>query len=296
MVEIKTQDIVNVLVSFLIDRTGNDVFDRLRERRKLEKIIKKDRENIRSIFKNVNDTELYVIIEEFIFFSAFQNATFFSPTKLEKEKEDELWDNFKKYVSREIADKYIDISYKERIIRCVNLHNEAINTILLDQQNNLQLKLVQKQHDNIEYMLKNIIDTLDKNCEYLDEEKGVEYAISQLESIMKSCRYDLWQLRKKEISYWIECLLGFSLLILAVALSEGRISFLLFIIIFIILGTIIFALLFSARNIQKTIEVEEKTLQEYKNRLWTLHYDLLYDALQNKLIEKRQNNDKKGKK
>ena len=215
---------------------------------------------------------------------------------MEKEKEDELWDNFKKYVSREIADKYIDISYKERIIRCVNLHNEAINTILLDQQNNLQLKLVQKQHDNIEYMLKNIIDTLDKNCEYLDEEKGVEYAISQLESIMKSCRYDLWQLRKKEISYWIECLLGFSLLILAVALSEGRISFLLFIIIFIILGTIIFALLFSARNIQKTIEVEEKTLQEYKNRLWTLHYDLLYDALQNKLIEKRQNNDKKDKK
>lgn len=46
----RTKEVVEFIISFLIEQTGNDFFDKWKERKKVEKVLKDDSENIKRVF------------------------------------------------------------------------------------------------------------------------------------------------------------------------------------------------------------------------------------------------------
>ena len=194
----KMKKLVDFIASFLIEITGNEIFDRWQQKRKIEKILKKDINIIKNTFYVVRENELYKLIEEYIMFSVFEDITFYSPGHLTTVQENELWEKFQTFFRNETGEKYVNIDYKDRLIRCVNSHNSRINEIM-DNTSRIHIKLMNRQHKSIEDSLNCIINTLNTNTKLQDKDDDLDYMVEQLETIIKSFRYDVNQLRKMQI-------------------------------------------------------------------------------------------------
>ena len=100
-----TQQMVEIrdfIISFLIDRTGNELFDNWKEKRKIDKILIEDRKKIEEVFKSAKGTELYNLVEEFIMISVFKEAIYYSPFDLTIEQENEVWEKFQKFIKKNL--------------------------------------------------------------------------------------------------------------------------------------------------------------------------------------------------
>lgn len=101
-------------------------------------------------------------------FSAFKEVTFYSSMKLTMDQEDNLWIKFSDFLKSETGN-YVNANYKDKIIRCINLHNKAINNIIMDDQSLLHMKMMQSQHRAVKDSLNYIIDTLNTETKLQDE-------------------------------------------------------------------------------------------------------------------------------
>lgn len=199
MIDKRFKDVIEFIAAFLVDATGNEIFENWKEKRKIAKILKEDNKNIKRIFFTVDNSELYNLIEEFIIFSAFKEVSFYSPFDLTIEQEENLWRRFSDFIKSETGDGYVSGEYKKKIIQCINLHNKAISNIIMDSKDVLQMKVMQKQHEAINDSLNGIVNTLNTETKLQDEDEELNFSVEQIEMIMKSYRYDLNQLRKMQI-------------------------------------------------------------------------------------------------
>lgn len=278
-------EIVDIIVTFLIDRTGNEIFDKWKERRKIRGILKEDSKNIKRIFNISEHSDLYNVIEEFIMSNAFTETIFYSAMRLTFEQENELWERFKKRVSREMPDTYVDLNYKNKIVRCVNLHNEALNKVIMDDKSRLHMKVMQKQHESIENSLNSIIDMLNPNTELQAEDMELGFGVEQLDSIMKSYRFDINLLRKSQNLSVCGSMIILLLMAICVPWSLRYIeSVSTIVIMFVFLGLILLILLIFWRY----ISIELKRLicisDQMRKSLWDIHFELYMYRIQNKYM------------
>lgn len=275
-----TDKIVDTIAGFLVDRTGNEIFDKWKEKRKIKKILKEDCKNIKRIFNTDEDSDLYKLIEEFIMFHAFKETNFYSSMDLTLEQEHELWERFKKHISQEKSDNYVDHNYKDKIIRCVNLHNEAINSIIMDEKSKIHIKAMQSEHRLIAKSLNQIISTLNTDTPLQDEDNRLGFIVSQVEAIMKSYRFDIGQLRRLQ-SF---CICGTIMVLIVMAISiplclkyvSNMYAIYTAMMLFLMFG---FLLILFWRNITIRLRALEGNMEGMREVLMKTHMEMYTDML-----------------
>ncbi len=195
----KTKEIIEFIAAFLVDTTGNEIFEKWKAKRKISKILKEDNKNIERIFYALKGSDLYNLVEEFVIYSAFKEVSFYSPMDLTIEQEEKLWKEFSNFIKKETKDNSVNDKYKDKIIRCINLHNKAINSIIIDAQGNFQMKMMHNQYQSVKDSLNYIVNTLNTETKLQDKDDQLNFGIEQLEMIMKSYRFDINLLRKIQI-------------------------------------------------------------------------------------------------
>lgn len=268
-------EVVEFILSFLIDRTGNEVFEKLKEKRKIIKLLKEDRKNIKQIFYVVNDSEMYILIEEFIMYHVLKMKEFYAVMNLTEEQENRLWDMFREYVIKERGGEYVNPEYKERIIRCVNLHNEAINNMVMDEKSKIHIKWQQKQNESIENRLEQITNILNTETKLQEEDTELEFTTIQLESIMKSYRYDINQLRKHQMVciYGAVIVLVLMTVFMPISLNNIENMYGMYVMAVLFLTVIFIIVLFGINNFRK-LRMVEKDMDRARDVMWRIHYDL----------------------
>ena len=123
-------------------------------------------EHLLNIFHTEKNTDLYNLVEEFILLTAFKEPTFYSAMDLSEEQEDEVWSKFVEFIQKETNDNYVSDIYKKKIVRCINLHNEELNKLIMDEQARFQTRMHQIRYNSIDRKLKEISNTLN-NRNYL---------------------------------------------------------------------------------------------------------------------------------
>lgn len=285
MNEKRIKNITKFISAFLIERTGNDTFDEWYEKRKISKILKEDSKNIEKYFYTYKSADLYNLVEEYMMYNVFKEANFYSSKKLNEEQENRLWDDFSNYMRRENLSNYIDNAFKEKIIRCVNLHNEAISTIILDARSRFRMQTAEKQHEYIKRQLKQMeenINTLNLNTRTQDHDEKLDFFIEQMESIMKSYRYDINQLRRR--IKFIFCCLFFIITVLFtyLVLNYNNITDQMIWIIILVLNIICILIHYFVRFRNGRLYHLEEELDEMRRSVWKLHYSLYENQITNK--------------
>lgn len=285
--EEKIKEVVIFIASFLVDKTGNEIFEKWKAKRKISKILKEDRKNIERIFYTINNSDLYNLVEEFILFSAFKEVTFYSSMDLTIEQEEKLWQKFSDFIKAETGDDNVNGEYREKIIRCVNLHNKEINGIIMDAQGILQMKVMQSQHRVIKDSLDYIIDTLNTETKLQDEDDELNFSAEQLEMAMKSYRYDINQLRKIQTL----CICGATAILLLIAifipLSLKYVeNFYSVIIMFSFLLMAVVLILAFWKHFSKNLHYLETQMEDKRQSLWVTHFSLYENQIEAKYMQK----------
>lgn len=288
----KIKEVIEFIAAFLVDATGNEIFEKCKAKRKISKILKEDNKNIKRIFYEVDNSDLYNLIEEFILFVAFKEVSFYSSINLTMEQEENLWEEFSNFIRKETGDSYVNGNYKNKIIKCINLHNEAINSIIMDDQGKLHMKVMQSQHKVIKDSLNHIIDTLNTETKLQEEDDELSFSVEQLEMIMKSYRFDINQLRKMQIISICGAMLILTFISIIVPLSLHNVENIYSIIIMILFFAVVFVLLFVFwKYISLRLQKFEKQVEDMRNLLWEVHFILYRNQ-----IEKRYTINNKKKK
>lgn len=283
------KDIAEFIVSFLIDRTGNELFDSWRERKKVDKILQKDSKKIEEVFKSTKGTDLYNLVEEFIMVSVFKEGIFYSPFDLTIEQQNELWEKFESFIKKESGDQYVDVNYKNKIVRCVNFHNARLNEIIMDDKTKIHIKMMNKQNETVNKMLNDIINTLNTNTKLQTEDDELNFVVEQLEAITKSYRYDINQLRKMQTYSMFG---AFSILLslgIFIPISlKGMENVYPTIIMAIFLGIVFILLLIFWKRISKKLHLLEERIEIIRTSLWNIHFEYYQSKMENGLKKIRQ--------
>lgn len=297
-----TKEVVEFIASFLLDRTGNEIFDKAKEKKRIKKVLKKDGENIKRIFFTIHNSDLYNLIEEFIIFSAFKDPIFYSPMNLTEKQEEDLWEEFAKYLEKENGTKIfeIDKSYKDKIIKCINLHNESLNNIILSDNDKIQMKMIVKQNHTLEKSLRNtIIDTLNTETRLQENDDELNFVIEELECIMKSYRFDINQLRRFQLLCMCAAMLILLILTISIPLSLKFITnpdaLLITVFLLFIFALIVF---FFWCNISPKLRRLESDLEGMRNGLVSIHMQIYSNLVENRYMCKKnilKSDDEKGK-
>lgn len=274
------KEVAESIVSFLVDRTGNEIFDNIAEKRKITKILKDDKKKIKNTFCYA-DSSTYSLIETFLF-SMFREPDFYSSLRLSMEQEAKLWDEFRYYLNKETGDNYISHDYREKLIKCMNLHNDSINNIIMDSKSRIQARAMQRQHDTIENSLNNIINTLNTRTILQENQDELDFLIEQLESIIKSYRYDINKIRR--IQLFCFCVALVFLLICTITIYWKSANMTLLLLSYPLLGIIMINLLFITILKYTTARLNrlEDKLDFCSEFLWRIHSNIYRKYLNRK--------------
>lgn len=275
MGKIDKKEIAEFIASFLLDKTGNEFFDKWKAKRKISKILNEDNKNIERIFYTKKDSDLYHLVQEFIMNSAFTEVSYYSPMDLTDEQEEKLWEEFSNFIKKEKKENYVSGEYKNKIIRCINLHNKAINSIIIDDQGNFQMKMMQNQYKSIKDSLNYIISTLNTETKLQEKDDKLNFGIEQLEMIMKSYRFDINLLRKLQIICFCATFIIFMFVNIIISFSlkyDLSMNSMLIMCIFLIIVTGL--LLAFWLNITSDLHKLEKEMENMRQSLWEIHYKI----------------------
>lgn len=282
MIEKSIAEAINCIAAFLVDRSGNEIFDKWKEKRKIKKILKNDKKNIERIFLTHEGADLYNLVEEFIIFSVFINPVFYSPMSLSEEQEEKLWKVFQEFLEKEEGNKRFEINKnnKEKIIRCVNLHNEAINGIIMDEKSKIHIKAMQSEHESIRKSLNQIIDTLNTDTPLQEKNDNLGFMVSQMESIMKSYRFDISQLRRLQLVCFGLPMLIMLIMAITIPLSLRYVKETnsLYIILIFVAAFIVLSLIFGG-NISFKLKHLEERMSVARRNLFDFHTDIYYNLI-----------------
>lgn len=269
------EEVISYIVSFLVDKTGNNIFDSFRERLRIKNLLKKDGQNIERIFYAEKNTDLYNLVEEFIFYTAFKEPFFYSPMNLTESQEEIVWLQFTEYMREQTNNKYIDGDYREKIIRCINLHNEAVNRMIMDESTRFQAKTHQIHYNSINMNLKEIIDTLNTQTSLQIDDEELNFSIEELESIIKSYRFDINNLRR--IQSFIICgsIMVLFIMTIFIPISIRYVENILATIVMVyLLCMVMIILLFLWRDVSRKVIALEGKLEMMRDSLWDIHFEL----------------------
>lgn len=287
---------VGGVLNFISEQIGLNIIDKIKAKKKIKNILKRDSKIIRMFFKYNTEDELR-LIENYVYTQAFQNKKFYSINELSEEEENKLWDDFQEYFLNETGNNYTDNGYKDKLIYCVNIHNEMINTAFLSNENRIQMQKSQHYHNDVMKQINNIQDTLITNTKLQSQDTSLDYFNNQIEAILKSVRLDLIQRRKLQSIYLVGVLLVIAIMNFSIykginmvvcrdiefSVTISLFSILLFSIVIIIFLNKLW------RDVTQTIHKLEQRIEQYTDKLWEIHFDL-YEKLINIHCDINNNN------
>lgn len=278
--------VAKFIVSFLVERTGNDAFNRYAERKKIIRVLKQDQKNIKEIFCDLEGTEIALLIEQFIMYHVFKKKEFYADDNLSPEQEEQLWVMFVDYIKKQNRYDYVNSSYRERIIRCVNLHNDDVKEIILDEDTKIHMKWQQEQNEMMRKSIHDIVDTLSIETQLQEEDGNLEFITVQLESIMKSYRFDINQLRRHQMVciYGALVFLGLSTIFMPTTLESAQNNFGMFIVAILFAIVVVSVIGFGINNFKKLSRIE-LDMAEARESLWRIHFYFYRCMLKSKLSE-----------
>ena len=163
----------------------------------------------------------------------------------------------------------------------------------MDEKSKVQLKVMPNEYEIINKSLNKIIDTLNTETSLQEENNKLGLIVTQIESIMKSYRFDINQLRKIQIF----CICGSLLVLLAMAVSvplslknTGSIYAICIMLMFFVVFVIMIFVYW--KNIAEKLKRLENSLEKIRNELIDFHSKIYYEMINNKYIRKY---DKKNK-
>lgn len=282
----RTKEVIEFIAAFLVDMTGNEIFEKWKAKRRISKILKEDNKNIKRIFYEVDNSDLYNLIEEFILFFAFKEVSFYSSMDLTIEQEENLWKQFSDFIRKGTGNSYVNANYKDKIVRCINLHNKAINRIIMDDQGIFHMKMMQSQHSIVKDSLNHIIDTLNTETKLQDEDDELNFSLEQLEMIIKSYRFDANQLRRIQIISICGAMLILIFMSVFVPLSLKDIKNVYSTAIMIIfLAIVVLLLIMLWENISSKLRKIEDQIEKMRSMLWETHFMLYKKQIAIKLYD-----------
>ena len=287
----RTKEVIQFIAAFLVDTTGNEIFEKWKEKRKISQILKEDNKNIKRIFYTIDNSDLYNLVEEFIMYSAFKEVSFYSPMDLTIEQEEKLWEEFSNFIKRESKENYVNGKYRDKIIKCINLHNKAINSIIIDAQGNFQMKMMQNQHQSIKDSLNYIINTLNTETKLQDKNDELNFSAEQLEMIMKSYRFDINQFRRIQILTICGTMMILLVMSIFIPLSIKSVNNSnSTVIMFLFLLMAVLLLLLFWRQVTIKLGRLEIQMEEIRQLLWNIHFKLYENQIETNYMGKRVNN------
>ncbi len=195
---------IEFIVNFLIGKTGDYIYNKWKYRRKIKRVLKNDIKNINRIFfDDKKNVEMFDLINDFLIGTIFMDESFYYLKELTAEQENKAWEMFQEHVKTLLGNDHVNINYRNKIIKCIILHNDAVTNIMMNYESKLQMSVMQRNHKSIEQELNNIFEALNTNTRAQKNDDELDFFVLQLESIMKSYMYDIKQLRKQEIfTFW----------------------------------------------------------------------------------------------
>lgn len=274
---------VDFIVNLLIDIKKDDIYDSLENRRKIKQILDKDIKNIDRAFFDIKNDEILDLIKEFLIGSIFIDKSFYYPIELTTEQEDKAWEMFHKRIITSTGEKYIKNDYKNKIIKCINLHNEAITNILLSYDSTLQMMVMQRNHKSIEQELNNIFGALNTKTRVQDNDDELDFEVLQLESIMKSYMCDIKKLRNQQIFIFL-CLtvIIFTTSIVATHFINYKDNIISEISIYIIIMLFITVAVFELHRILNKLNHLEDIFEKNRYSLFDIHLKCYNKTLEEK--------------
>lgn len=284
--EVVTKEVVNkiglAIGQYIFGRLRDDYFDNLTEKRKLIKILNKDKENIKQRFQNILKNEKIEIINEFFFEDIFQDTMFLYPVSdLPSDRVDILKSRFLNYI-KEIGWKDAPEISVSDLVACVNKHNELIDKYLLSDSERIMLKTIQRnQSDLLGYIGK----TLDSNSELQIEDKNLDYSSKQIEGILHAMRMDMKHYKLLMMFYSLGILILITIAIVILPKIIGASNDLQsiargLIVICVFFVFALFLLLFLFTLALKNVRIREEKILKYMELLWQLHFSR-YEKLLN---------------
>lgn len=285
--------VINFIFELLFDTSKDKIFEKINYKQKIKKILYKDIQNIKWFFRDINDYELYNLIEDFLIYSIYTDVSFYSPSNLTEEQENDAWKFFKKRIKTSNIDIYIKNDYKPKIIECINLHNTAINDIMLDSNSLRQMRFMQKEFDSMEKHFNNLFNTLNTNnlfstlntntsAQQNDEE--LDFLVVQLNSIINSYANDVLMLRKQQI---ILCCIAVAVFIISISIyffNYRDIATGILIILFTILLVLLAVILFFFIKTSKKLSLMEDKLEVMRRKIFYIHEIAYENTLRQKFI------------
>lgn len=255
------------IITYLMGKGGDFALEQASFKRKVRKIIQKDKKYIRRIFANIKYREYP--IEDFLLEKAFQLPEFLYPFGIfPPDKSNKLYKMFCDYVlEKEMVLDPIeeDTDFRPMLEDCVNHHNELVHQIILSPSQ----RLMEKDMKEFMTFTGYAGHTLDSTAETLEENQALEYAHRQIDGILRALRMDLRFYRFAILM----CTIGLMVLApVVVALYAKYVSQSIAVVsatvCFVIVVLILF---FDMAALGKAIQCE-KAIHKYTNALWEKNF------------------------
>lgn len=273
------KEISGAVAEYAFGRASDKILDNFSAKWKIKKILKDDRKFIEGQFKDI-EYDLYSVVEEFLFTEIFQDSMFLYPvTKIPDDRATLLWERWECFRNKTI-DTYkwsaFDDEFKEKLVACINNHNELVNKNLLSESEGIILKTI---HRNQSDLLGYIGKTLDANTELQFQDSQLDYTHKQIEGILHALRMDMRHYKFLLFLYSIGILIIelVSIVMLpniVAALKDSVVDqpvlvfnaiILIIVFLFVLLLYLFSSTLINVRNCEKRISAHMETL-------WELHF------------------------
>ena len=274
------EEATSSLLSALFGVTTDEIKQRGQKWRIVHNAIKADQKTIKKEFPVESEKKA---VEGFFLSNVVSSYKYYSATALTIDEENELWNDFCKYMIENNIELISDSKKqtKERLVKCLNAHNSKIRTEVLTCGDELSHHLSQKGFNRIESFLRQINDTLCLDTELQLKNDRLDYLTQQIESILKSSWMDLQKCRNT--AYHIIIFNSISVIVLSVILwmilkyySYHQI------VVFVIVSFIgmdflitYVLLLFALRSVKE----KEKRVYQVSTSLLDIHYKLYVSFL-----------------
>lgn len=272
MVNIITATIIknvgDTIAQYAFGKLGDKFCDTFSAKIKIKKILKEDKKFIEKQFEKRELETLHV--EEFLFQEIFQDSKFLYPVSaIPEDRVELLWEMYCAYMmNKHDTHSENDVLFKSKLEKCVNKHNELVNTQYLSESDRIILKTMQRgQSDLLGYIGK----TLDANSELQSNHAELDYTHKQIEGILHAFRMDMrhYKLLLMLNSVGIIIFAIISIIVLPRIIENISTSNLLdFAFMPFILLFLTFLFCISLRNVKNC----ENRIAKYMESLWEIHF------------------------
>lgn len=156
--ELVAKEVTSYMASFLLDKGGSNLFKNIKRKRERQKFKKQETDFFKYHFREVNDENEREIIFDFLERKVtLENLWYSHEDEISVEQQDLMWLAFQNYKKRESGDSYAPLTYKKKLITCINFHNKLVNKLIINESAHFVIKTFQSKQKEMEESVKRTV-------------------------------------------------------------------------------------------------------------------------------------------